>query len=83
MQTVCLFASDYDSAPAVHQALQLLLALPDYYGRNADALNDCLSERESCPALWYRKGGAPEVDSALELIARVFRANGGPVTELP
>ena len=32
-----------DSREALHQALAALLALPDYYGRNLDALHDCLT----------------------------------------
>ena len=80
---IVLDGARMDSRQGIHAELKQKLALPEYYGGNLDALNDCLSERESCPALWYRKGGAAEVDSALELIARVFRANGGPVTELP
>ena len=30
---------------AMHGELKRKLALPDYYGANLDALNDCLSER--------------------------------------
>ena len=30
---------------ALHAALKKALNLPDYYGGNLDALNDCLSER--------------------------------------
>ena len=30
---------------ALHAELKRKLALPDYYGNNLDALNDCLSER--------------------------------------
>lgn len=82
MQTICLFASDYDSPQALHAALKSLLALPDYYGMNADALNDCLSERASCPALWYSAEGSAEVASALKLAARVFAANGGETKEI-
>ena len=32
-----------DSREALHQALAALLALPDHYGRNLDALHDCLT----------------------------------------
>ncbi len=82
MQTVCLFAADYDSPKALHEALKVLLSLPDYYGLNADALNDCLSEQAVCPSLWVRREGDPEVCSALDRVVRVFRANGGTVKEL-
>ena len=29
----------------LHEELKRKLSLPDYYGKNLDALNDCLSER--------------------------------------
>ena len=45
MRTLYLDGRDYASAEALHQALKRLLALPGYYGGNADALHDCLSER--------------------------------------
>ena len=82
MQTICLFASDYDSPGALHAALQSLLSLPAHYGMNADALHDCLSERAACPGLWLRPEGPAEVSSALTLVARVFRDLGGEVKEI-
>ena len=32
-----------DSREALHQALSALLAFPAYYGKNLDALHDCLT----------------------------------------
>ena len=66
MQTICLFASDYASSREVHLALKRLLDLPDYYGLNADALNDCLSELPGTPALWFRPDAEGEAASADE-----------------
>ena len=82
MQTICLFASDYHSREEVHRALKRMLNLPEYYGMNADALADCLSERKECPALWFRGGENEEVNAALALAARVFADQGGEVKEL-
>ncbi len=45
MQTIMIDGSLYSSSRELHLALKRLLSLPDYYGLNADALNDCLSER--------------------------------------
>ena len=82
MNTLCLFGSDYASARDLHLALRELLSLPDYYGMNADALNDCLSGLPSCPSLWVRMDGPEDVVSALEKVVRVFRDNGAEVKEL-
>ena len=38
--------SRWPTEAAAHDELATTLALPDYYGRNLDALNDCLSEIE-------------------------------------
>ena len=45
MKTIMLDGSLYATGKDLHQALKQMLSLPDYYGMNADALNDCLSER--------------------------------------
>ena len=82
MQTICLFGGDYASPAQVHQSLKSLLSLPAYYGLNADALNDCLSEMVSCPGLWFRTDGSEEVNACLRLISRVFLDNGADVKEL-
>lgn len=35
-----------------HEELKSALDFPDYYGKNLDALNDCLSEIESDPLVY-------------------------------
>ena len=82
MQTICLYGSDYANAHDLHAALRRLLKLPDYYGMNADALNDCLSERGEPVHLWIADTGDGETAHALRLVARVVADNGGTVKEL-
>lgn len=82
MQTIMIDGSEYASAEALHFALKRLLFLPDYYGMNADALNDCLSERVEQPVLWIADPGSGEVADALRMIRTVIEDNGGTVKEL-
>ena len=42
---IVLDGARMDSREALHAELKAKLSLPDYYGANLDALNDCLSER--------------------------------------
>ena len=42
MQTIMIDGSMYASPRELHLALKKMLFLPEYYGLNADALNDCL-----------------------------------------
>lgn len=82
MQTIMIDGSMYTDPRELHLALRMMLSLPDYYGLNADALNDCLGERAEPVNLWILDPGKGEVASAVSLAAAVIRDNGGAVKEL-
>ena len=82
MQTIYLDARDYHTAADVHSALKLLLDLPDYYGMNADALYDCLSERRDPVRVAVRGEGAGEVADTLAKVRRVVEDLEGTYTVL-
>ena len=82
MQTIMVDGSRYADARELHLALRRMLSLPDYYGMNADALNDCLSERNEPVNLWIAGSGEGETAAALNMVRRVVEENGGNVKEL-
>ena len=82
MQTIVIDGSRYESPRDLHLALKRMLSLPDYYGMNADALNDCLSERSEKVNLWIADPGSGETADALQIIRAVVEDNGGEVKEL-
>ena len=82
MQTIYLDASSYSTPRDLHAALRSILSLPEYYGMNADALNDCLSERREPVRLWIASRGNEEVARAVDLVCTVVEDNGGTVKEL-
>lgn len=82
MQTIYLDAASYSAPRDLHAALKAMLSLPDYYGMNADALNDCLSERREPVRLWIASRGEGEVARTVDLICAVVEDNGGSVKEL-
>ena len=82
MHTIMIDGSLYSSPREMHQALKKMLDLPEYYGCNADALNDCLGERKESVNLWIFNPGTGIVADALFLIRTVIEDNGGIVKEL-
>ena len=82
MRTLYLDGRDYASAEALHQALKRLLALPGYYGGNADALHDCLSERDEPLRLWLAHGQEGGAARALTAVCTVITDLGGEVREV-
>ena len=63
---------------ALHAQLKEKLGLPEYYGNNLDALNDCLSERTERGLIVIENAGAMMRDCGpyvLKLL-QVFLDNG-------
>ncbi len=82
MRTIMINGSDYANGKELHQALRRLLSLPAYYGMNADALNDCLSERPEAVHLWISDPGEGDTADTLNKIRMVIEDNDGMVKEL-
>lgn len=81
--TIFIDANRYASAKALHQALKMMLDLPEYYGCNADALYDCLSERTGKPVnLCILSAGDGEVAEALKKCIRVIEDLDGEVKHI-
>lgn len=65
----------------LHEELKRKLSLPDYYGGNLDALNDCLGERAWREPVVIRDAGAfLEIGPYALRLLRVFCDNGVRVT---
>ena len=76
--TLFIDAARYASAKELHLALKMLLNLPEYYGCNADALYDCLSERTGKPVnLVLLSQGEGETAEALRKVVLVIEELGG------
>ena len=82
MQTIMIDGSMYATPREMHLALKKMLDLPEYYGLNADALNDCLGDKAETVNLWILAPGEGETAAAVSRIARVIADNGGTVKEL-
>ncbi len=82
MQTIMIDGSRYSTPRELHLALKRMLSLPEWYGLNADALNDCLSERLSPVNLWILDSGTGDVAAALSVIRMIIADNGGNVKEM-
>ena len=76
--TIFIDADRYPTARALHLALKMLLALPEHYGCNADALYDCLSERTGKPVnLVLLTQGDGETMDAVRKVVHVIEDLGG------
>ncbi|MCQ2457545.1 MAG: barstar family protein [Clostridia bacterium] len=82
MKTIMIDGNSYSTAAELHRALKTMLDLPEYYGANADALNDCLSERREPVNAWILSRGTGDVERAVSVCMNVIADNGGKVTEL-
>ena len=82
MTTLFIDASRYATPRELHAALKSMLSLPDYYGMNADALHDCLSERRDPVHLWIASSGEGEVARSLAAVCAVAEDLGGTVKEI-
>ena len=82
MTTLFIDASRYSTPRELHAALKAMLSLPDYYGMNADALHDCLSERRDPVHLWIASSGEGEVARSLAAVCAVAEDLGGTVKEI-
>ena len=82
MKTVMLDGSLYATGKDLHRALKQMLSLPDYYGMNADALHDCLSERRETVNLWIVSPGVGETARSLAAVRAVVEDLGGTVREI-
>ncbi len=81
-QTVFIDAAKYACAREMHMALKRMLELPDYYGCNADALYDCLTERRDTVHAAVMSAGEGETAEALKKCLRVIEDCGGDVKYL-
>lgn len=82
MQTIMLDGRLYQTPGQLHKALQTMLQLPAYYGMNADALYDCLSEHAEPVNVWVLAPAEGEAAPAFETCLHVFQDLGGKVTLL-
>lgn len=80
---IILDFKNINSKEELHCYLQQQLQLPDSYGKNLDALHDCLSERQD--KYYVRVEHLEHLKSILgdyaDTLLRVFRDSGNSITD--
>ena len=74
MLVLCDFAR-LETVDAIYDHLQAELAFPDYFGRNLDALHDCLTDISSPTRLILTGTGAPCAKAFLPVFRDAAREN--------
>lgn len=77
--TLTIDGRQFPDGQAVHRMLKTLLQLPSYYGGNADALWDVLSERNEPVNLHLLSMGGEDTAATLCKVTRVVKELGGQV----
>lgn len=75
--TMLINAASLADGRAVHELCRRLLELPDYYGCNADALYDCLSERREPISLIVTSLEGSPAEKELRKVLQVVEDLGG------
>ena len=71
MKQITLDGNILSDASLVHDYLKELLQFPEYYGKNLDALYDCLTDLENVEITMT----VPEQDGAIfQRVVRIFKA---------
>ena len=74
MKKVLLYTGGINTKDELHDLLKESLDLPDYYGRNLDALHDCLTDiGEDTVIGLFESGKQQLIDSYVDLLKRVLR----------
>ena len=73
MKTITLDITNIETVRALHIYLQYMLDLPEYYGRNLDALYDCLTDvSEPTRIILHTKGVRGEMTAYLPRFMQVL-----------
>lgn len=62
MRTYVLDASEFSTADAFYDAASRTFSFPEYFGRNLDALSDCLSDVPTPARVVWKKSSPDRLD---------------------
>ena len=74
MKTITLDITNIETVRALHIYLAYMLSFPAYYGKNLDALYDCLTDvSEPTRIILHTKGVRGEMAAYMPRLMQVFR----------